>query len=173
MTIADILVQCVGVVAYIIVGYSFYKKEKLQILFLQFLSNIIFGIHYFLLSGLTGAACSILSALMLISMYICEKKEVKNKKIVALVIIIVLAVISAITYENIFSIFPIIATAISAISFIFDSETFIRFVGVIAAICWLIYGAICMSYSAMVFETIIIITTIIAIIKRRDTKNAT
>ena len=168
MDITNIIAQGFGVLAYIIVGYSFYREKKLEILFVQFISSIVFGIHYYLLSGITGAACSFLSAIMMFNVYIYEKKAKESKKTTAMIMVaIMLTIISIITYENVFSVFPIVGTAIAAASFIFDSETFIRIVGVVAAGCWLVYGIICMSYSAMIFESILIITTTISIIKNR------
>jgi len=171
MSITDFLIQVVGAGAYAVVGYSFFKKEKLQILFMQAVSNIIFGLHYFLLSGITGALCSFLSALMLFAMYIYEKKEKENNKAVILIVLPLLILISIFTYKDVFSLFPIIATAMSAISFISNSETLIRIIGNIVAACWLIYGSICRSYAVVIFETIIIITTTIAIVKNRKKNN--
>ena len=75
---------------------------------------------------------------------------------------------SYLSYENIFSIFPVFACLITFISFLNKDENIIRFIGIISAVCWLVYAFIYMSYSAIIFEIIIIISTIIAYIKNKN-----
>ena len=170
MDLINLAIQGVGVIAYILVGYSFYKKEKKQILFIQILANIVFGIHYYLLNAVSGAISSLLSAIMLVLIYVYSNKAKERQRRVSIISMIILTIIAISTYENIFSVFPIIAIAIAAMSFTLKDEDVIRKIGVVAAALWLVYGTLCKSYSAMIFETIIIITTIIAIIKNKKVK---
>ena len=48
-----------------------------------------------------------------------------------------------------------------------NSKNFIRIVGLLAAICWLVYGIICGSVAGTFFEIVIIISTIASYIKGR------
>lgn len=163
----DFIIQLIGVIAYAILAFSYFKKEKKEILFLQIYSTIAFSIHYYLLSGITGTICNLISLLIIIIIYFFEKKEGKNKKLLVFSTIPLLILISLFTYENIYSIFPIIASTVILISFVLSNENTIRISGIISALCWLIYAAIYKSYAGVFFEGISMITTFIAFLKNK------
>ena len=160
-----ILIQAIGGIGYATLAASYFKKEKRQILFMQIIAYIMFTIHYYLLSGITGAICNAIGLLALIVIYLFEKYEWKHKNYIAWIFVILLLTINIATFQNIFSIFPMIASIIVIISFLLDNEDYIRGVGLIAAVCWLIYAIAYKSYIAIVFEVITLIGTTIAFIK--------
>ncbi len=63
-----------------------------------------------------------------------------------------------------------LASTIVIISFLEDNENTIRWIGVLAAICWLLYAIVYKSYIAIVFEVITLINVIIAFIKNLQLK---
>ena len=68
-----------------------------------------------------------------------------------------------------FSIFPMIAATIVIVSFLMNNEDYIRGMGLISAVCWLIYAIAYKSYISIVFEVLTLIGTLIAFAK--NTKN--
>ena len=160
-----IITQTIGGIGYLILAYSYFKKQKAKILFLQIISYVLFAIHYFLLSGITGAVCNIIGLIALIAIYLSEKYKFKYKNILVSAIILLLIAANLFTYNNIFSIFPIISSVVVILSFLTNDENAIRGVGVIAAICWLIYAVVYKSYVSIVFEVITLIATYIAFMK--------
>ena len=160
-----ILTQLIGAVGYTTLGLSYFKKEKKQILFMQIIAYIFFVIHYYLLSGITGAICNLIGLFALITIYLCDKYKFKLKKLISLLFIILLLVINIMTFQNFYSMFPLIASVIVVASFTEDNENIIRIIGVIAAACWLIYALVYKSYVAVVFEIITFIDVIIASFK--------
>ena len=58
-----------------------------------------------------------------------------------------------------------IASIIVIISFLSDKENHIRIVGVISAICWLVYAIVYKSYISIVFEAITFINVCVAVYK--------
>ena len=164
----DLIIQLIGVVAYAILAFSYFKKEKKEILFIQIFSTIAFAIHYYLLSGITGTICNLISLLIIIMIYFFEKKEGKNKRILIFSTIPLLILISLFTYENIYSIFPIIASTVILISFVLSNENTIRISGIISAVCWVIYSVMYGSYAGVFFEGVSIITTFIAFLKNKN-----
>ena len=74
---------------------------------------------------------------------------------------------SFLSYENLFSLFPVFACLLTFNSFLSKDENKIRFIGIISAACWLIYAIIHVSYSAIVFEVITVIATIVAYLKNK------
>ena len=162
-----IIAQILGGIGYSLLAYSYFKKDKKEILFIQILAYIGFTTHYLLLNAITGTICNILGFIALIAIYFLSNNE-KRKRILVLILIPLLILMSYLSYENIFSIFPVFGCFVTFISFLSKDENKIRLVGMIAAFCWLIYAFIYKSYSAIIFEIIIIVSTFIAYIKNKN-----
>lgn len=160
-----LLIQFIGAIAFIFLTLSYYKVEKKKILFMQILAYVLFTIHYYLLSGVTGAICNFIGLFALLTIYFFEKYNLKYKNILAVFFVIIIIIINIVTFQNVFSIFPIIASSIVIISFLTDNEDIIRGIGVVSAVCWLIYAIAYKSYVSIVFEVFTLIGTCIAFIK--------
>lgn len=166
-----ILIQVIGALAFITLSGSYYKKEKKNILFMHIIAYILFVIHYYLLSGLTGTICNIIGLIALLSIHIIEKYKLKNKKLIASIFIVIIFILNIIAFQNVFSIFPIIASIVVIVSFLIDNEDYIRGIGIISAVCWLIYAIAYKSYISIIFEVITIIGTFIAFVKNKKNKS--
>lgn len=161
----DIIVQAIGAVGYSLLALSYFKKVKKQILLMQIFAYIFFVIHYYLLNGITGAVCNFIGLFALISIYLFDKYNFKNKTIVVGLFIILLLIANIIAFQNIYSIFPLVASTIVLISFIDNNENNIRIVGIIAAVCWLLYAIVYKSYVAIAFEVVTLIDICVAYIQ--------
>ena len=161
----DIIIQAIGAVGYSLLALSYFKKVKKQILLMQIFAYIFFVIHYYLLNGITGAVCNFIGLFALISIYLFDKYNFKNKTIVVGLFIILLLIANIITFQNIYSIFPLVASTIVLISFIDNNENNIRIVGIIAAVCWLLYAIVYKSYVAIAFEVVTLIDICVAYIQ--------
>lgn len=164
---AFILIQAIGAIGYSTLALSYFNKEKKQILFMQIIAYIFFTVHYYLLNGVTGAICNFIGLLALIAIYLFDKYKLKNKILVSSIFIALLFIINIVTFQNFFSIFPLIASIIVIISFLDDDENSIRWIGILSAICWLIYAIVYKSYIAIVFEVITLINVGIAFFKNK------
>lgn len=160
-----VLIQLIGAIAFFALVGSYYLKEKKNILFMHIVAYVMFTIHYYLLSGITGAICNAIGLLALLAIYIIEKQNWKNKNLVAFVFIFIICIINIVTFQNVFSIFPMIASIIVIVSFLMDNENYIRVIGLISAVCWLIYAIVYKSYISIGFEVFTIIGTLIALAK--------
>ena len=150
-----LLIQGIGAIGYTALALSYYRKKKIDILFMQIIAYIFFSIHYYLLDAITGTMCNLLGLIAITFIYLVEKKkDLKRRNIFILGIIPILVLIALLTYENMYSILPIFASVLSLISFLTDEENTIRGIGIISAISWLIYAIIYKSYVAIVFEII-------------------
>lgn len=160
-----ILIQIIGAIGYATLTASYYKKEKTKILFLEIIAYIFFTIHYYLLSGVTGAICNVLGLFGLLVIFLFEKYKWKHKNIFAMFFIALLLAVNIMTFQNIYSIFPLIASVIVIISFLMDNENYIRGIGLVSAVCWLIYAIVYKSYISIVFEVVTLVGVLIAFIK--------
>ena len=166
-----LLIQGIGAIGYTALALSYYRKKKIDILFMQIIAYIFFSIHYYLLDAITGTMCNLLGLIAITFIYLVEKKkDLKRRNNFILGIIPILVLIALLTYENMYSILPIFASVLSLISFLTDEENTIRGIGIISAISWLIYAIIYKSYVAIVFEIITVIATLVAFIKYKIIK---
>lgn len=161
-----IIAQILGTIGYSLLAYSFFKKNKKQILFIQIFAYIGFTTHYILLGALTGSVCNILGFIALIFIYFFSD-DIRKKKILVIILVPLLGVMTYLSYENIYSLFPVVGCLLTFISFLSKKVNKIRFVGIISTACWLIYAIIYVSYSAIIFEVIILIAAVIAYIKNK------
>lgn len=166
-----IITQIIGGIGYSLLALSYFKKEKKQILFMQIVAYISFTIHYYMLSGMTGAICNLIGLVALIIIYLFDKYKVKNKKLLTIGMIPFVVAIALITFKDVFSFFPIIASVIVILSFISDNERIIRIIGVISALCWLLYAVVYKSYVAIAFEVITVWFVLVALLKNDEVKD--
>lgn len=167
-----LLIQAIGAVGYGTLALSYFKENKRQILFMQIIAYIFFTIHYYLLSGITGAICNLIGLFALVTIYLFEKYKWRNKLLVSIFFIALLLIINIMTFQNIFSIFPMVASIIVIVSFLEENENVIRGIGVISAVCWLLYAIVYKSYVAIIFEVVTLIGVCIAFIKNIRSKEA-
>ena len=166
----NFIIQFIGAIGYTTLTLSYFKKEKKSILFMQIIAYIFFTIHYYLLSGITGAICNALGLVALLTIYLSDKKNWKNKELLSYIFMTFIFIINIVTFQNIYSIYPIIASILAIFSFLLNDENHIRGIGLICAVCWLIYAIAYKSYIAIAFEVITLIGTIAAFIKNNGQK---
>ena len=160
-----ILIQLIGAIAYITIAISYYRKEKKSILLMQIIAYIFFTLHYFLLDGISGVVCNLVGLFALVVIYIFDKYKLKYKWIASTFFIVALIVVNIITFQNIYSIFPMVASVIVIISFVLDNEDFIRKIGIVSALCWLVYAIVYKSYISIAFEALTLVGVCVALIK--------
>jgi hypothetical protein len=160
----NILIQAIGLIAFIIVALSYWQKEKANILVLQIISYVVYAIHYYLLGGISGAIINIAGTIGLIVIYYKDKKNIKNKWLLFLIILLY-SFFWAFTYEDVFSILPLIASLPLIIVLWQNKSFYIRVVGLIGTISWIIYSFHIGSYIGVITATIFLISTSLAIYK--------
>ena len=165
-----IAIQCIGAIGYGTLAFSYFKKEKRQILFMQIVAYIFFVIYYYLLSGITGAICNLIGLFALVTIYLFEKYKLKNKFGISMFFILLLFIVNIMTFQNWYSIFPMIASTIVIISFLENNENDIRWIGVLAALCWLLYAIVYKAYIAILFEVVTFVNVYMALIKNMPKK---
>ena len=166
-----LIIQGIGAIGFILLSLSYYKKEKKDILFYEIVSYIFFGLHFYLLNGITGTICNIIGLVSLVTIYLFDKYKLHNRFLISTVFVLLLLIINIITFQNIYSIFPMIASIIVIISFLSNNENHIRIIGVISAMCWLIYAIVYKSYISIIFELMTLFNVCLALYKNIGNKN--
>ena len=171
MEMSPLVIQTFGAIGYLLLANSYFSKKKDHLLIVQIISNVFLTIHYLFLAGLAGAICDIVCIVAGILIYLHDKFELNKKKLLAVFLILLMVVSVYITFKltntpfSLKEIFPMFATIMIVVSLVSNSKNIIRLVGLIAAICWLIYGIVFGSIAGIIFEIIIIASTLISYIR--------
>ena len=169
MTMNNLLIQFIGIFAWVILILSYWQKKKISLLIMQIIANILYAIHFYLLDGLAGTLCNLAGVIILILLYIKEKR---NKQMYILIPIIISLFIPIViySYNGLYSLLPVAASIIPLTSNWVNNMKVIKIGGIVGSICWLIYGIYTGSYASMITEVIFIISTILSIKKSNAKK---
>ena len=87
------LSQLFVIIATILLGTTYFVKNKKNILGLCVLYCIFYGTHYLLLNAITGAFMTLISLIRNYIFYINSKKNRKNNKLILMVLVIIAIVL--------------------------------------------------------------------------------
>ena len=165
-TITYILSQVFTIITYMLLGLTYYAKDRKKILIISFLSLIANAIAYILLNAWTGVAMCIVAIVRNIIFLLDEKKNGKretiNKKdIVILVILYTITAVSTIfTYEGFLSLLSVFATCCYTFSVWQKKTNIYKLLGIPVGILWILYNSYVMSIFGIILETILLICSI-------------
>ena len=171
MEFSPLVIQLFGAIGYLLLANSYFSKKKERLLIVQIISNVFLTIHYLFLAGLAGAICDIVCIFAGILIYLHDKFNLNLKKALAVVLVLIMVISVFITFKltntsfSFKEIFPMFATIMVVVSLVSNNKNLIRLVGLVAAICWLVYGIVFGSIAGIIFEIIIIASTLISYIR--------
>ena len=110
-----LLIQALGLIAFLCTTVSYWGKGKKQILAIQIVGDIFYATHYFLLGAITGGLTQVLGLFRETSFF-CAKTK-KQEKIIFVILVPIYLFIGCMTSTTIIEIFPILAS-----NMIFDSK---------------------------------------------------
>lgn len=158
-----ILSQVFTIIMYMLMGLSYYAKDRNNILKLSFLSLITNGIAYILLNAWTGFAMCVVALIRNIIFLIDERKNGKRESInktdiIILVVLYAISIISAVfTYNGFFSLLAVLATLIYTFSVWQKKTNVYKLLGIIVGFLWIWYNIYIMSVVGIILETILLI----------------
>ena len=155
--------QFIGFFAFVLFVISMQQKNKINILFLQIISFSLYALQYLLTRAYPGMIVFIINMVRSIVFYISIKKGQSNK-IIFIVFIIASLICGKMTYKNLYDILPILASLLSVIFTWQPNTKVLRFGQISICILWIIYDVFVMAYIGLLTESIIIISTIIALL---------
>ena len=171
MNFTYVLSQIFTILMYAFMAWTYFLKEKRQIVIVSVLSLIANIIAYILLGAWTGLAMCVVA--MLRNFYILweEKKYGKREKLekrdyifLAVVYIgIILATIP--TYEGPLSLLSVFATSVYTYSIWQKSTKIYKFCGIPVGMLWIAYNIYVKSIFGVILEAILLIASAIGYIK--------
>lgn len=160
-----ILSQVFVIIATLLLGITYFLKNKVKILSFCIFYNIFYGIHYLLLGALTGGAMNIVSLIRNIIFFQNGKKGKENKLIYLIILSLISVIFCLITYKNLFSIISLSASILSTYSVWQDNVYRYKIIAIPVSTCFIIYAIHIKSLFAVITELILLLSAIIGLIK--------
>jgi hypothetical protein len=175
-SITYILSQIFTIIMYILLGLTYYSKERKKVLILNFLALIANGIAYIFLGAWTGLAMCAVALARNIIFLLDENKNGKREKInksdiIILIILYVISIISAIyTYDGFLSLFSVFATMLYTFSVWQKKTSIYKILGIPIGILWILYNTYIMSIFGIILESVLFICSITGYILEKRNK---
>lgn len=156
--------QIIGFAAFLVFIISIQQKEKTKILFWQIVSFFGYVVQYLLINAYSGMVVYTINMLKSIVFYYATKKN-KKDKIIPLLFICISLISGMGTYKEKYDLIPIINSILSIIFIWQSSIRRLRIGQIVICLLWIIYNVFVQAYVGVLTESLIIITTIIALIR--------
>lgn len=156
-------VQLIGFIAWLLLAFSYYRKDTNHILVFQIISTILFCLHYLLLGAYSGLLICVYEV---IRDYAYYKTDQDNY--IFFGSIVVYAISAYVTFTSILDLFPYLASLIDGF-FLTKKRVIVVLGAIVTYTLWLIYDLYAKSYSGAITDGIIILSNIYILIFRRDT----
>lgn len=165
-----IIIQIIGLLAFIISLVAYQREKKKDILSSMVLSNILNLLHYLFLNAYSGCITKVLAIFRDSFIIWKDKNKILSKKIFLLMFIVLYCIAAIFTYNGIFSIFPLVAAIIYMIPIWNGDEKVIKKTAFFCYFLWLTYNIFVFSIAGIVSNVISIVAVIIAITKEHNKK---
>lgn len=170
LTTSYILSQFFSTIGYILLGCTFFLKNRKTILVVGFINSIFLIIGYWFLNKYQGMAMVTVGILANIIFFIDEQKNGKTdiiarKDIIMLIILLTYtAILTAITYTDLLSLFSVLGTIAWLISVWIKNVKKYKIIAIFTAIFWLVFNIYALSISGIITEIVLIIASICGLV---------
>ena len=169
-SISYVLSQIFSTIGYILLGCTFFLKNRKAILGIGLMSSIFIIIGYGFLNKYQGMAMVSVGIVANIMFFVDEQKNGRSNKILTkdVVMLIILltytTILTAITYTDLLSLFSVLGTVAWLISVWIKDVKKYKIIAIFTAIFWLGFNTYAMSISGIITEIILIIAAICGLV---------
>lgn len=154
-----IVSQVIGLIAWGLLVFSYYKEDINKVLFIQIISAVFYCISYLLLGAWSGLLVCFFELVKAIGYYKSDKD-----KLIFFVTLPIYVVIAYFTYDGFVSILPTIASIIIGFSFTYDKR--IALIGTIfSSILWIAYDIQIYAFAQALTDGILVVSNLFILIK--------
>ena len=156
--------QVLGIVAVILGFVSFQRKTAAGIILTQMSAALVFALHYTLLSAPTAIALNLLFALNCVYCYFRDRRGSKEK-IGTYVLIVLVIAIGIATWEGWYTGSLVVGLVFNTISIALNDPQKTRKMMLVKTPLCFLYNLMVGSVGGMVYETVVLISSIIGIVR--------
>jgi len=160
MTLEFILIQLIGIIAWIMLVLSYHRKDTNRILVFQIIGTFLYCVHYFLLGAYSG-------------LFICAFEVIfdflyyKTDKYIYIISIPVRIIGGVLSFKIFMDLLPIIASLIDGYS-LTKKKKIVVIGAIISYTLWVIYDICVMSYSGALTDGLIVLSNISILLFNKD-----
>lgn len=164
-TVSYILSQVFTIIMYILLGITYFAKNRKNVLIISFLSLVSNSIAYIFLSAWSGFAMCIVAIIRNIIFLVDENRngkrdKINKKDIIILIVLQLISIVFAIlTYDGIFSMLIVFATMLYTYSVWQKSTKLYKFLGIPIGLLLIAYNVYVMSLFGIILESILLIAS--------------
>lgn len=156
--------QLLSIVAVILGFISFQMKNAKGILAFQIITAFVFSAHYFLIGAMTAVALNFLGGVKAIFFYLRNKRGGKDRWMpIAFTAVTVVA--SLLTWDNWYSALIMIGLVVNCISMSFSDPNKMRMAMLIKSPLCLVYNALVFSAGGIIYESAVLTSSILGIVR--------
>ena len=161
-----IIGQAMGFIAVVLGFLSFQMRTQKQLLLVQTATTIAFCIHYYLIGATSGLMMNLLGIARNLAYYHKDKPIFSGKKC-PIFFAVVMGVVGLLSWQGYYSIFVVLGLVINTICLSFDDPQKIRKSILVTSPLVLIYDAFVLSIGGMIYESVVIVSSVIGILRYR------
>lgn len=165
--------QGLGAIAVILGFINYQTKTRKQLLVVHIATTLCFSLHYLCLGGWAGMVMNAVGIVRNLVFYYTDKKKISNRY-AAIFFAIIMGILgittSLIAKEGIYFVLSIVGLVINSYAMSFSNPNNIRKSILITSPMVLIYDAFILSIGGMIYESVVIISSIIGIIRYKNFK---
>ena len=152
---------------FLIISFQYNNMKKLMIC--QMVCSLCFYIQYAHLNALSGMYSQLFGVFQIGLMWLLKEKI--NKPILY-ISTIMSCVIALLGYQNIISIFAIAGSTLYTYIFLKGNMKILRYGNILACLFFIVYGIYNLAIVAVIFQIILVISSIVAIYRFDKKRNA-
>lgn len=162
--------QIISIIASLFLLFSFQMRKHRNILLMQAVSGMLFGIQYVMIGATEGAICNFVGMARSIAYSFRTKSKIVDNIGCPIAFAVIFACCGIYTYSSLFSLLPICAMIISSFVLWNIKTQRLRALTFPTSVMWLVYNASCGSLVAVLTELSSEISIIVGLIRFRKRK---
>lgn len=166
-----IISQTIGLIAAVLLLFSFQQRTHKRIVLMQFCSGLLFALQYFLLGAYEGMVGNIIGFTRSIAYCFRGKSRFTDSIFCPILFSILAGLGGLLTYTSLASLLPMAAMMISSFVMWSPKTQQLRALTVPTSLMWLVYNVICNSWSGTVTEICNLISIAIGLFRFRKKKD--
>ena len=169
MNISWIIGQLLGVVAIILGIISYQVKTDKKLLFVLMLNGAVFAVHYYLLGAMPAAVMNTIGVVRNI-VYYRKDKKFYNPVLIPAIFAVIMGVMGLLSWQGPESILVIAGLVINTVCVSFKNLQNIRKSILVTSPMVLVYDAYAGSIGGVIYEAMVVVSSIIGIIRYKNKK---
>lgn len=158
--------QIMGFVAVVLGFVSFQMRTQKQLLVVQTATTIAFCIHYYLIGATSGLMLNLLGIVRNLAYYHKDKPLFSGWKC-PVFFAVVMGIVGLLSWQGYYSVFVVLGLVINTVCLSFVNPQNIRKSILISSPLVLSYDAFVLSIGGVIYESVVIVSSIIGMIRYR------